>query len=105
MEHREWIPHEELLDEVFGKPGTATREAHERSIELWLVGRKIREIREAKKLTQEDLGKLIGVQKAQISKIENGKNLTLETITRVFKALAMEARIHINQKGLDIALS
>ena len=30
-------------------------------------------------MTQEDLGKLIGVQKAQISKIENGNNLTLST--------------------------
>jgi DNA-binding XRE family transcriptional regulator len=105
MEHRKWIPHEELIDEVFGKPGTPSREAHDRSIELWLVGRKIREIRESKHLTQEDLGKLIGVQKAQISKIESGKNLTVETIARVFKAVGMEARIHIGHQGVDIAVS
>ena len=105
MEERNFIPFEEIIDETFGNPGTPEREALEIRTEMWLVGHKIREIREAKKLTQEDLGKLIGVKKARISKIENGKNLTLETMMKVFKAIGMEARIHIGSKGVDIAVS
>ena len=33
-------------------------------------------IRQARHLTQEQLGELVGVKKAQISKIENGCNVT-----------------------------
>ncbi len=105
MEKRDFIPFEEVLDRSFGKPGTAEREALEMRTELWLVGRKIRDIREAKKLTQEDLGKLIGVQKARISRIENGNNLTLDTIMKVFKALDVDAKIHIGSKGVDFAVA
>ena len=39
-------------------------------------------------MTQAELGKLIGVQRAQISKLENNTtNVTIETILRVFSAL------------------
>ncbi len=105
MERKDFIPFEDILDRTFGKPGTPGREALEMQTELWLVGHKIREIREAKKLTQEDLGKLIGVQKARISKIENGKNLSLETIAKVSRAIGIEAHIHIGSKGVEIAVS
>jgi transcriptional regulator with XRE-family HTH domain len=41
-----------------------------------------------RKLTQEELGKLVGVQKSQISKLENNiKNARFETVLKVFKAL------------------
>jgi len=35
------------------------------------MGEMIRKVRLERKLTQEELGKLIGVQRAQISKLEN----------------------------------
>ncbi|MFR9650099.1 MAG: helix-turn-helix transcriptional regulator [Rikenellaceae bacterium] len=92
-----------ILDETFGEKGTRSREEYDSSVELWMVGRKIKEIREAKRLTQEDLGKLIGVQKAQISKIENGKNLTISTIIKVFKALNLEAKLRI--EDVEVSLS
>lgn len=48
-----------------------------------------------KHLTQEQLGELVGVQKAQISKIENSvKNARFETILKVFEAL--RAKVHFN---------
>jgi transcriptional regulator with XRE-family HTH domain len=54
----------------------------------------IRNARKEKKMTQEELGKLIGVQKAQISKIENNaKDVRFSTILRVFKAL--EAKVNM----------
>ncbi|WP_245934909.1 helix-turn-helix transcriptional regulator [Breznakibacter xylanolyticus] len=51
-------------------------------------------------MTQEQLGKLIGVQKSQISKIENSlTDARFETILKVFKAL--NAKINFNIELLD----
>ena len=55
----------------------------------------IKTARQERNLTQEQLGELIGVQKAQISKLESGANsATIDTILKVFKAL--KAEIHFN---------
>jgi DNA-binding XRE family transcriptional regulator len=105
MKNSDFIPFEEVMDETFGKAGTPSREEYDMGIELWLVGQKIKEIRESKKLTQDDLGKLVGVQKAQISKIENGKNLTVATMLKVFRALGVDAKIHIEGTGLSLAMN
>lgn len=53
------------------------------------IGLMIRNERLRKGLTQEELGKRIGVGKAQISKIESGKGLTIKTITKVLDALGI----------------
>jgi transcriptional regulator with XRE-family HTH domain len=51
-------------------------------------------------LTQEELGRFVGVQKAQISKLESSVNsATIDTILRVFKAL--KAEINFNVKLED----
>ncbi len=92
-----------MLDQTFGTKGSSQRVEYDMQVELWMVGQKIKEIRESKALTQEDLGKLIGVQKAQISKIENGKNLTMATIIRVFKALNLDAKLLV--ENLEVSLS
>lgn len=52
------------------------------------IGRKIKEARIAKGLTQQELGDLVGVQKSAIAKYENGrvvniKRSTLQTIAKV----------------------
>ena len=45
-------------------------------------------------LCRKELGKLIGVQKAQISRLENNtSNVTIETLLRVFTALKAQALI------------
>lgn len=103
MEKREFIPFEEVLDETYGRKGTPERENYELGIELYLVGQKIREIREAKQLTQEDLGKLIGVQKAQISRIESGKNQTMSTLQKVFKALNVHVKLQVENAVLAVS--
>ena len=60
----------------------------------------IRKARKERQLTQSELGKLIGVQKSQISRLErNAKNVTLETILRVFKAL--KAKVNFNVELLE----
>ena len=49
----------------------------------------IKKIRLEQNLTQEELGKRVGVKKAQISKFEKGKGLGLSSMRRVFKALGI----------------
>ena len=50
-------------------------------------------------MTQEELAQKIGVQRSQVSKIESGRNLTLSTIARVFKAMGMKAALSISGLG------
>ena len=49
-----------------------------------------------KKGTHEQLGKLVGVQKAQISKIENNtKDVRFSTVLKVFDALKAKVKMTI----------
>jgi transcriptional regulator with XRE-family HTH domain len=60
----------------------------------------IKQARQERHLTQTQLGELIGVQKSQISRIENNaKNMTIETVLRVFRAL--KAKVNFNVELLD----
>ena len=60
---------EELTDKYVGTKGTLNRNQFDFELKLDILGDMIKKARKEKKLTQEQLGKLIGVQKAQISKI------------------------------------
>lgn len=79
--------------------GTKARAEYDEQVELMLVGEAIRKARQARSLSQEQLGEMVGVQKAQISRLENGKNLTLASIVRLFKALNQEASLEIPTIG------
>lgn len=82
-------------DLLIGKKGTPERDEYEFELKLELIGDMIRAARKKKKLTQEQLGKLIGVQKTQISRLENSTgNMKLETMLRIFDAL--DAKINLN---------
>lgn len=59
------------------------------------IGTLIREERIRRGITQEELGAKIGVGKAQISKIESGKGLTIKTVTKVLSALDLVATIRM----------
>jgi len=87
-------------DKHLGKVGTEKRDKYEYELKLDILGKMIRQARKERKLTQSELGNLIGVQKSQISRIErNTKNVTLETILRVFRAL--KAKVNFNVELLD----
>jgi HTH-type transcriptional regulator / antitoxin HipB len=91
---------DELTDKYIGKKGTPKRESFENELRLDLLGEAIKQARKDRNLTQEQLGQLIGVQKAQISKIENSlTDARFETILKVFKAL--NAKINFNIELLD----
>lgn len=91
---------DEITDKYIGKIGTTERDEFENELRLDLIGQVIKQARKERKLTQAQLGKLVGVQKAQISKLEN--NLTdarFETILKVFRAL--NAKINFNVELLN----
>src|SRR5688572_273412 len=87
---------EEVKDRVMGKRGTPRRDKYEYKLSMWRMGQMIKQARKERKLTQEQLGKLVGVQKAQISKLEKGANsATIVTLLKVFKALKAEINFNI----------
>lgn len=91
---------DEITDKHIGKRGTEKREAFENELRLDLLGEAIKQARKKRHLTQEQLGKLVGVQKAQISKLENSlTDARFDTIIKVFKAL--DAKIHFNVELMD----
>jgi HTH-type transcriptional regulator/antitoxin HipB len=83
----------EMKDKYIGKRGSQNREAYEHELRMDVLGRMIKATRQERCLTQEQLGLLVGVQKAQISKLESSANsATIDTIVKIFSAL--KAEIH-----------
>ncbi|MCR5394387.1 MAG: helix-turn-helix domain-containing protein [Bacteroidales bacterium] len=89
---------EEMLNEMVGAQGSPAREEYDAQMETFLIGEAIRQARLSKNLTQEQLGEMLGVKKAQICKIENGGNVTFRTISRVFQAMGINA--HLDLAGI-----
>jgi HTH-type transcriptional regulator/antitoxin HipB len=91
---------DEAKDKHLGKVGNDKRDKYEYELRLDLLGEMIKQTRQERNLTQTQLGDLIGVQKSQISRIEkNAKNVTIETILRVFGAL--KAKVNFNVELTD----
>lgn len=84
---------DEMTDEIVGKVGTPKRAALDRDVEDALIVYKIGETVKAKrleqKLTQEQLGKKMGVKKAQISRLERGYSISIPTMRRILIALGV----------------
>lgn len=86
----------QVKDKFIGQKGSPKREEYELNLKMDLIGEMIKKTRKERNLTQEELGKLIGVQKAQISKLEKGtKNVTIATILKVFQALKANVKFKI----------
>jgi HTH-type transcriptional regulator/antitoxin HipB len=89
---------DEAKDKHLGEIGTDKRDKYEYELRLDLLGEMIKQARQERHLSQ--LGEMIGVQKSQISRIENNaKNVTIETILRVFRAL--KAKVNFNVELLE----
>ena len=96
MSKKKSISLDELKGKHLGKIGSESRDQYELELSMDVIGQLIREARIKKNLTQEQLGKLVGVKKAQISKLEsNAKNVTLATILRVFKAINAKVKLSV----------
>jgi HTH-type transcriptional regulator / antitoxin HipB len=87
---------DEVQDKLLGKKGTVRRDKFEYELQMDLIGKAIKETRQERQLTQEALGKLVGVQKAQISRLEsNASNVTMDTLMKVFGALNAKVKFHV----------
>ena len=77
----------EMKDKYIGEIGTTERDEYEYELRMDVLGKMIKTARQERNLTQEELGKLVGVQRAQISKLESSANsATIDTILKVYKA-------------------
>jgi len=93
----------EVQDQLIGKRGTPERDIFEYELQMDLIGKAIKQTRHDRNLTQEELGKLIGVQKAQISRLENNtSNVTVDTLVRVFTALKAKVILQVELPNLSI---
>ncbi len=93
-----------MIDKHIGVLGTEKRNAFENELRIDLLGQAIKQARQERNLTQEQLGELVGVQKAQISKIENSvKNARFETILKVFDALGATVNFNVELNHKKIA--
>ena len=90
---------EESLNRALGQKGEPLRDEYENEMKSFLIGESIRKARQAKKLTQEQLGELMGVKRAQVCRIEKGRNLSLSTIARAFKAMGINATFDMGKFG------
>jgi len=86
----------EMKNKYIGKVGTKEREDYDYELRMDVLGKMIKTARQERNLTQEQLGQLVGVQKAQISKLESSANsATIDTIIKVFKALKAEINFNV----------
>jgi len=93
----------EVQDELIGTTGTVERDLFEYELQMDLIGKAIKQTRRERNLTQEELGNLIGVQKAQISRLENNaSNVTMDTLLRVFTALKAKVKLQVELPNLSI---
>ena len=71
----------EIKDNVYGKKGTDYRDNLDRDFETFKIGLLIREAREAKHITQEELSHVVNKKRSYISRVENdSSNITLKTL-------------------------
>jgi DNA-binding XRE family transcriptional regulator len=89
---------EELKDKHLGLPGSQKRDTYEHELKVEILAEQIKILRKERNLTQEQLGDLIGVQRAQISKWENNtNNVTIGTILKVFEDLNAKLNFSIEK--------
>ena len=96
----------EMKDKYIGKVGTEDRDSYEYELNMDVLSHMIKKARQERNLTQEQLGKLIGVQKAQISKLESSANsATIDTVLKVFKALKAEIHFNVTIENKQLQIS
>jgi DNA-binding XRE family transcriptional regulator len=95
----------EMKDMYIGIEGSKEREEYEYELRMDIIGKMIKQARQERNLTQEQLGELIGVQKSQISKLESSANsATIDTVIKVFKALKAEINFRVKLENEFVQL-
>ena len=87
--NKDFISVEESKDQLIGRIGTPERDAYEEKSKICAIGAIAKQLRKQQNLTQEKLGSMASVPKAQISRIENGHDISLPTMSRIFQTLGV----------------
>jgi HTH-type transcriptional regulator/antitoxin HipB len=91
---------DDFIDQTTGSPGSAKRIQFESDLKMEVLQQFIKAARKKRNLSQDELGQLIGVKKAQISKLEKGyDNASLSTIAKVFNALDATVKVSVEMDG------
>ena len=87
----------EIKDKVYGEQGTQRRDQLDREFKSFKVGLMLREAREQKHMTQDQLGQKVEKKRSYISRIENdASNITLKTLYDIVeKGLGGKIKIKI----------
>jgi len=93
-----------VQDKLIGKIGTPERDRFEYDLRMDLIGEAIKQTRKERNLTQEELGKLVGIQKSQISRLEkHTSNVTMDTLLRVFAALNAKIKLRVELPSVHVS--
>lgn len=94
MKTKSWT---EIKDNVYGEKGTERRDELDREFEAFNIGLQLRQAREERKLTQNQLAEILEKKRTYISRVENnGSNLTLKTLFDIVeKGLGGKVKIQI----------
>lgn len=91
---------DDFIDQTAGAPGSSKRIQFESDLKMEVFQQFIKAARKKRNLSQDELGQLIGVKKAQISKLEKGyDNASLSTIAKVFDALNATVKVSVEMDG------
>ena len=78
------------LDEKYGKKGSPSRKEFEAKAKAWYYAELLRDERKRQKLTQQQLGDLIGKKREYISALEQGQtDMQLSTFMLIANALGL----------------
>lgn len=98
---------EDLKNRHLGMIGTPERDAYEEevreAIKTYQIGEAIKLARKEKNMTQDQLAELMGVKKAQVSRIERGMNPTFNTVVRAFHALGIPISLTCGNMHISLA--
>ncbi|HNS17373.1 MAG TPA: helix-turn-helix transcriptional regulator [Bacteroidales bacterium] len=92
-----------IKDRQFGKIGTPRRDELERDFESFRIGILLRQARESKLMTQEQLAQRVSKKRSYISRIENDvSNITIKTLYEIVEiGLGGKVRIEIDWNEID----
>jgi HTH-type transcriptional regulator / antitoxin HipB len=97
-----------LEDKYFGKKGSVKRGKYEAELNEEIIGELIKQAREKQNLTQEQLAGLLGINKSNVSKMENNiKSMRIGTLMKVLQTLNAKVSLQVEfgsaKKKLKIA--
>jgi len=88
------VDYDAVLNAKFGEPGTPSRIEAEEKAWSFYTGKIIEDARKQANITQAELGRRIGSDRAYISRIESGKiEPKVSTFYRIINALGMDVEL------------